>query len=218
MGSGTGPWDAEYRQRGRLWGGSPSLPRLPQSGRVLELGCGDGRTVAALVQAGCPVTAIDQSLRAAVLCRNACTDPTKAGILVADTLATPFRTGSFNAVLATHIAAHLPETGRAGLADEVLRLLAPGGCLYFRDFSVTDFRYGRGMETEAGTFLRKTGIATHYFTAGEVRNLFSALAAESLEEYRWEMRIRGTVHPRAEIVALFRKPGAPAAVNATNPF
>ncbi|OPX65060.1 MULTISPECIES: bifunctional 2-polyprenyl-6-hydroxyphenol methylase/3-demethylubiquinol 3-O-methyltransferase UbiG [unclassified Methanoregula] len=207
MESGTDPWDMEYRQRGRLWGGSPPpLPRLSQCSRVLELGCGDGRTTAALAQAGCPVTAIDISSRAAALCRSACTGLGQAEILVASTLAAPFRPGSFDVIMASHIAGHLPVPDRAYLADEVFRLLAPHGRLYFRDFSVSDFRYGRGTEIGPGTFLRKTGIATHYFTAGEVRNLFCGLDLLSLEEHRWEMRIRGIVHPRAEIAAVFRKP------------
>jgi len=207
MEKGTDPWDADYRQRGRLWGGSPPpLPLLPQSCRVLELGCGDGRTVSALVQAGCPVTAIDSSVCAAALCRNACTDRGHAEILAASTLATPFRSGSFDTIMASHIAGHLPDPDRAGLAHEVFRLLVPGGRLYFRDFSVNDFRYGQGTEIGSGTFLRKTGIATHYFTADEVRNLFPALVLLSLKEHQWEMRIRGIVHPRAEIVAEYEKP------------
>ena len=208
MERGTDPWDADYRQRGRLWGGCPPpLPLLPQSSRVLELGCGDGRTVSALVQAGCQVTAIDISSRAAELCRNACMDRGIAEVLVASTLAVPFRPGSFDTIMASHIAGHLPDSDRAGLADEVFRLLVPGGRLYFRDFSVSDFRYGRGTEIGSGTFLRKTGVATHYFTADEVRNLFRALELLSSDEHRWEMRIRGIVHPRAEIAAVFQKPG-----------
>jgi hypothetical protein len=78
--------------------------------------------------------------------------------------------------------------------------------LYFRDFSTRDFRYGRGLETEAGTFKRKSGIATHYFSREEVLTLFHNLAVQSLVEHQWEMRVRGIGLPRAEIVAEFKKP------------
>ena len=96
--------------------------------------------------------------------------------------------------------------GADRLAGEVTRLLAPGGTLYFRDFSVEDFRFGRGEQTEEGTFMRKNGIITHYFSGDEVRALFLRLTVTSLVQHRWEMRVRGTVFPRAEIVAEFSQP------------
>lgn len=201
------PWDVDYQRRGRLWGGSTShFPHLLPSFRILELGCGNGKNVLSLVQAGCSVTAIDSSAHAAILCRNTCTDPDHARILIADGRTTPFRNESFDVAIMSHITGHLSLAGRSQLAGEVLRLLLPGGAMYFRDFSTGDFRYGRGTETEPGTFTRKNGIATHYFTDDEVLSLFSGLAAISLEQHRWDMRIRGTVYPRAEIVAEFKKP------------
>ena len=40
-------WDSDYRRRGDLWGGAPvPLPDLPAAA-VLELGCGNGKTLAA---------------------------------------------------------------------------------------------------------------------------------------------------------------------------
>lgn len=200
------PWDVDYQRRGRLWGGSASfLPRLPGSFRILELGCGDGKTTASLVQTGCSVTAIDISPHAASLCRNTCPDPDRVGILVADIRNTPLRDQSFDVIMATHIAGHLLQGERRKLAGEVLRLLVFGGSVYFCDFSTGDFRYGRGVETEAGTFTRKNGIMTHYFTDEEVLTLFTGLAVQSLVQHRWEMRVRGMVLPRAEIVAEFKK-------------
>jgi SAM-dependent methyltransferase len=206
MNASLNPWDEDYQRRGRLWGGSASfLPRLPCSFRILELGCGDGKTAASLVQAGCSVTAIDLSPHAASLCRNTCTDPDRVGILIADSRQTPFRNESFDIVIASHITGHISIDGRRHLASEVLRLLIPGGTMYFRDFSTRDFRYGRGEETETGTFTRKNGITTHYFTNEEVMTLFSGLAVLSLVQHRWEMRVRGMNLPRAEIVAEFKK-------------
>lgn len=201
------PWDDDYLRRGRLWAGSVSyLPPLTDSSRTLELGCGDGKIVSSLVQKGCSVTAVDLSSHAALLCRNACRHPERASILVADARQLPLRDNSFDIIIASHITGHLSGAGRRHLAREVHRLLDPGGMLYFRDFSTRDFRYGQGEETEAGTFLRKNGIATHYFIVDEVQSLFSGLTVHSLAEHRWEMHIRGQVLPRAEIVAEFYKP------------
>lgn len=207
MNTSQNSWDNDYQRRGRLWGGSASpFPKLPCSPRVLELGCGDGKTAVSLVQGGCSVTAIDFSSHAASLCRNICMDADRVRILIADIRKTPFRNESFDIVIASHITGHLSIDGRRHLAREVLRLLAPAGTIYFRDFSTGDFRYGRGKETETGTFTRKNGIATHYFTDDEVLTLFSGLAVQSFIQHRWEMRVRGTVFFRAEIVAEFKKP------------
>lgn len=207
MHSDRNPWEDAYLRRGRLWcGRSISLSGLPHSSRILELGCGDGKTTGSLVRNGFTVTAVDFSPAAVSLCRNTCPDPDRATLLIADTKKTPFCTASFDVIIASHITAHLNGDGRRNLAGEVFRLLVPGGILYFRDFSTTDFRYGRGLETEAGTFTRKNGIATHYFTREEVLTLFHHLAVRSLVEHRWEMRVRGIVLPRAEIAAEFIKP------------
>jgi cyclopropane fatty-acyl-phospholipid synthase-like methyltransferase len=201
------PWDEDYHRRGQLWGGSASfIPGLFPSSRILELGCGNGKTVSSLVQAGCSVTAIDSSSHAAMLCRNTCTDPDYAMILVADSRTTPFRNESFDVIIASHITSHLSLAGRSQLAGEVRRLTPPGGTIHFRDFSTRDFRYGRGEEIEPGTFMRKTGISTHYFSDDEVLALFSGLTIISMEHHHWEMRIRGMVFPRVEIIAEFKKP------------
>ena len=206
MNASRNSWDNDYQRRGRLWGGSASLlPRLPCSLRILELGCGNGKNVAPLVQAGCFVTAIDFSPHAASLCRNTCTDPDRVNILIADARRTPFCNESFDIIIASHIIGHLSLSGRRPLASEVLRILAFSGTIYFRDFSTGDFRYGRGEETETGTFTRKNGIATHYFTENEVLTLFSGLAVQSCVQHRWEMRVRCMVFTRAEIVAEFKK-------------
>jgi len=200
------PWDNDYQRRGRIWGGSAhSFHGLTESSRVLELGCGNGKTVSSLVQKGYQVTAIDLSPHAAKLCRNACMDPDQLRIIIADCRKTPFRSKTFDTILASHITGHLSYEGRRDLAGEVLRLLVQGGRLYFCDFSRDDFRYGKGVKTETGTFVRNNGIATHYFTDAEVLDIFSGLAEESLHHRQWNLRVRGMMLPRAEIVAEFRK-------------
>jgi len=207
MAAEQNPWDDDYQRRGRLWGGSvPPLSCIPRSARILELGCGDGKTISSLVRDGYAVTAVDISSHAAALCRHTCRDPDQARILIADVQKTPFCNGSFDVVNASHVTGHLSLEGRRQMAGEVFRLLAPGGSLFFRDFSVEDFRFGRGEQTEDGTFMRKNGIMTHYFTEDEIRALFSRLTVMSLVHHHWEMRVRGTVFPRAEIVAELSRP------------
>ncbi|KDE56181.1 class I SAM-dependent methyltransferase [Methanoculleus sp. MH98A] len=199
------PWDEDYRRRGNLWGGAPApLPDLPADAAVLEVGCGNGKTLAALARRSPRVTAVDISSEAVALARRR-PGTAEIGLAVADARHLPFRPGAFDAVFLVHVAGHLPEQGRKALASEAVRVLGPGGTLFFRGFSVEDMRAGKGTETEPWTFRRGEGIITHYFTEAETAELFAPLAAVSVRTHRWPMRIRGQDLPRAEVEGVFRR-------------
>lgn len=200
-------WDADYRLKGRLYGGSPHpLPPLPTGARVLELGCGNGKSLSAMMHRGWLVTAIDFSPKAVLLARAISLQGTGADVAVADVRAIPFRDRSFDAVIACHVLGHSEHSDRGRMARECCRVIRPGGQLWFRDFSTRDFRAGSGRETEPGTWIRGNGIRTHYFTETEVAGLFSGLATVSLQQEGWALRVRGRDHQRSEVVAIFRKP------------
>jgi SAM-dependent methyltransferase len=197
-------WERDYLQRGRLWGGAAcDLPAIPPGSRVLELGCGNGKTYTSLSGRDVSVVGLDLSPAAVALCRRAAGEG--APLLVADARTLPFRDGSFDAVCAFHVTGHLMAAGRGAVASEVARVLKEGGKFYFRDFSDRDMRYGKGTEVEAGTFLRGEGILTHYFSESDVCTLFSALGRRALEVCTWSLRVRGRDLPRAEVVAIFEK-------------
>lgn len=200
-------WDEDYRRRGNLWGGAPAaLPGIDAGAAVLELGCGNGKTLSALARRSSFTTAIDISPHAVALARR---HSEMAGVcfVVADARHLPFRPESFDAVFLIHIVGHLPISGRKALAAEVCRVLTPGGRTFFRGFSVEDMRAGKGAETEQWTFRRDNGINTHYFTEDEVRDLFMPLAPARILTHRWSMRVRGRDLPRAEVEAVFEKTG-----------
>ncbi|MBP1928443.1 SAM-dependent methyltransferase [Methanolinea mesophila] len=253
-------WDTGYRTRGRVWGGSPGLvPELPAEGRILELGCGDGKTLSFLVaapaisQADTPVSTTappseypelgqDRELRAPAgelprspllkgdqipvtmvsngnpveivgadfsrealrLCRARSTFRS-VRFVAADARCLPFRDGIFSLVLMLHVAGHVTKRGREAVAREASRVLTPEGELYFAGFARGDMREGKGPEIEPHTFRRNDGTITHYFTEDEVRELFSSLDPVRVETRKWELRVRGLSHPRAEINAYFKK-------------
>ena len=200
------PWDADYARKGRLFGGAPHpVPRLPAGSRVLELGCGNGKSLSAMVYRDWVVTALDLSPKAAHLARTHARQGTGADVAVADARVIPFCDRSFDAVVACHILGHGNTGSRTRIAREICRVLTPGGQLRFCDFSTRDFRFGSGRETEPGTFLRGNAITTHYFTETEVRDLFPNLALQSLRQDEWVLRVRGKDYLRSEISALFRK-------------
>jgi ubiquinone/menaquinone biosynthesis C-methylase UbiE len=195
-------WDKDYARRGRLWGGAVlDLPALPEGSFVLELGCGDGKTLSAL-SGGWSVVGLDVSPQALRLAGRARTD---ANLILADAGCLPLREKSFDAVFAFHVAGHLLAADRQALAAEAARVLVPGGRLFFRDFCDQDMRAGQGEEVEAGTFQRGSGILTHYFNENEVVELFSQLRSVSISTHCWKMRVKGEDHLRAEVEAVFLK-------------
>jgi ubiquinone/menaquinone biosynthesis C-methylase UbiE len=195
-------WDKDYARRGRLWGGAVlDLPVIPEGSSILELGCGDGKTLCAL-PGGWSVVGLDVSPQALLLSRRARAD---ANLILADAGCLPLQEKSFDAVFAFHVCGHLLAADRQALAAEAVRVLVPGGRLFFRDFCDQDMRSGQGEEVEPGTFRRGCGILTHYFTEDEVKVLFSQLRPLTIGTHCWKMRVKGVDHLRAEVVAVFIK-------------
>lgn len=168
------PWDREYAKRGRLWRGSADLGAiarfLDSVGRVLELGCGDGKLLRPLATSGRSVVGVDLSRHALRLARTETSFP----LVQADARRLPFCDGAFDAVTARYLLGALPEPDRREAAREMVRVTKPSGTLLLEDFSVGDFRFGKGRAVEPGTFERNQGILTHYFDAGEHCALFPA--------------------------------------------
>ena len=197
-------WDRDYARRGRVWGGSvKDLPALPDGSLVLEMGCGDGKTLS-IMPASWRIAAVDISFQALLLARRARPD---ACLLLADGCRLPLQSEWFDAVFAFHVAGHLFQAERLSLGKEAARVLRPGGRLFFRDFSREDMRMGQGEEVEEATFRRGSGIITHYFSEGEVAAMFSGLEMDLIRTQRWSMRIRGEKLLRSEVEAVLVKSG-----------
>jgi len=198
-------WNQNYIQKGKLWAGTTrDLPSAGHGRMALEPGCGNGKTLAGLHTHGWEVTGLDSSSQAITLCRTSLPEADRIRLVVADTRTLPFRDESFDLILLIHVLGHMTRSGREQTVQECTRILKQSGSILFRDFSLRDFRFGKGSEIEAGSFQRGTGILTHYFSEDEVRDLFP-LAAQSISPTRWSMRVRGTAYEREEIDAVFRK-------------
>jgi ubiquinone/menaquinone biosynthesis C-methylase UbiE len=199
-------WDDDYTRRGMLWSGvTHDLPDLPDRSHILELGCGNGKAVNAMIYRGWNVTAIDFSSTAVALCRQVIRNPSDSLIMVADARRSPFKNAVFDAVFATHIIGHMQEPDRRSTAGEVTRVLRTAGMVFFCEFSVHDFRFGKGCEIEEATFRRGNNIITHYFSEQEVLDLFSGLTPVSIDTREWPMRVRGCSLVRSEITAIFTR-------------
>jgi 2-polyprenyl-6-hydroxyphenyl methylase/3-demethylubiquinone-9 3-methyltransferase len=93
--------------------------------RVLDVGCGDGRLVGELAQAGVCVTGADPSRIAIERARAAVPSVPFEQIGAAGRL--PFDDGRFDKVTCVHVLQHVDDTQQ--LMSEMRRVLRPGGLL-----------------------------------------------------------------------------------------
>ncbi|MFC7098953.1 class I SAM-dependent methyltransferase [Halobaculum marinum] len=119
------------RERGLFEREAHAVDRhFPAGGRVLDLGCGAGRTTVPLVDRGFDVVAVDLSEPMMRATGRAGVD---ADLVVADAAALPFDADTFDAVLFSYngIDELRPATARAAAIAEVARVLVPGGTFAF---------------------------------------------------------------------------------------
>jgi len=203
MNSDLSAWNVEYVSQGRLWAGSVrDLPDLPSESLILELGCGNGKTLSAISQRPRKAIAMDISSMAIRLCKSA--NP-EIPLVLGDASILPFRNNAFDAVFAFHISGHLLKKSRESLAKEATRVLRTDGRLFFREFELNDMRTGKGEEVEPYTYRRGRGIITHYFSDDEAVDLFPDLKPDTVQIRRWKLHIKGENLCRSEIEAVFSK-------------
>lgn len=165
----------------------------PGDTRVLEVGCGAGANIWFLAREGYQVAGIDGSEKAVDLARKRLEEECVPGIaeradLRQGNFATlPWTHETFDAVVDIEaIYANTMATIRATIT-EVHRVLKPRGYFFGKMFSTQTSGHQTGEEIELNTSLNPTvgGCAgfglSHFFTEGELRELFSEFSAFDLD-------------------------------------
>lgn len=108
--------------------------RIRSGMRVLDVGCGAGRNLPALLAAGCEVSGIDHQAQAIAAARELFDSPQdQARMVVADIEDMPFAPASFDVVIVNAVLHFAPETTAFHRwADACWRQLAPGGLFLAR--------------------------------------------------------------------------------------
>ncbi|MGI6472487.1 MAG: class I SAM-dependent methyltransferase [Candidatus Methanomethylophilaceae archaeon] len=133
-------WDDFYRKQPRAWRGFKEVPNLglPKNSKVLDTGCGNGKTCSCLIGLDFDVTGIDFSSCAIKSCSEIYGD--KAVFVTGDCLDLPFSDSVFDGVYAVHITENFDDGGVRRFSSECFRVLKPGGKLFVRSFSPEDMR------------------------------------------------------------------------------
>ena len=200
-------WERQYQISGNIWAGIVDLPKLPAGTRVLEAGCGNGKTLLAMQGKGLDIFAFDFSRTAAALAKKNLTARMSGEVLVGDASRLMFAAETFDVIFARHIIGHSLKETRDAIVAEFNRVLKTGGVLYFTEFEAADMKACGDIVSEPRTYMKKNGIMTHFFTEDEVRELFCDIGFEcvSLQTHGWDLKVRGVRYPRAEVNGIFRK-------------
>ncbi|EQD61964.1 Methyltransferase type 11 domain protein [mine drainage metagenome] len=176
--------------------------------RILDFGCGAGRHSIYLAEHGFDVHGFDRSEMAIELamCRAA-QSGMKMDLRVHDMLdPLPYPNGYFDAVMCIRTFYHERLSQLTKLSKEVSRMLKHNGYILIIGATkghLEDFKRNGSIykEIEPGTYETLNtawkGMVHHYFTAGELRTMFSGY---SIEELRFRKRV---------FIFLARKDGGP---------
>jgi SAM-dependent methyltransferase len=199
-------WDRFYRRHEAPWRGErPIADILPWlgPGLVLELGCGNGKTLKPLLAAGIDAVGIDLSWN--ILSRM----PNRRALFLGDAADLPFADATFAAVLDIHCTGHLLGRGRRRAAEEAWRVLTPGGALIVERLGPGDLRASQGVavEGEAGVRAVADGRTTHFADAARLRAEFEpagfAVLAEDVDGR--DILHRGQAVRRESVRVVFEK-------------
>ena len=171
-------WEKLYSKRGLQYGGSGDIGLLNEvlkPGMIaLDAGCGDGKSTEVLSKK-CEVVGCDFSKEALASLRLQRDPGHSIDLVECNLISLPFEPEKFDAIACVHALSHLVQKDRQKASKELARVLKPGGYMMVEVFGSGDLRYGEGSETEPSTFVRGSGIMTHYFEEGEVPDLLSSL-------------------------------------------
>ena len=148
--------------------------------QVLDLGCGNGRHAIYFAREGFRASGIDVSAQAIEWARNwANREGLNVDFRVGEIDQLPYGDGTFDAAVSHGVLDHVPMKTARAAAEEVKRVLKPGGIFYCDLRCADDFEYGTGEQVEPNTFVvnagYEQGLVQHFFTEEDARQLFDGL-------------------------------------------
>ncbi|KGG14731.1 MULTISPECIES: methyltransferase domain-containing protein [unclassified Prochlorococcus] len=132
------------------WSG---LDKLPKGSRILDIGCGIGGSARILAKDyGFEVVAITVSLEQVKRANELTPDNLLCDFQLMDALDLDFEDGTFDGIWSVEAGAHIAD--KQLYADEMLRVLRPGGVLAVADWNRRDFKKG-GLNLIEGFIMKQ---------------------------------------------------------------
>ena len=196
-------WDSFYRMNDRPWRGVSEIRDMdfPAGSMVLEIGCGNGKTSAALRRMDLKVISMDFSEAAIGMCRE--NDP-DGDYVCADVTDLPFENDHFDGAFAFHVLEHLTPEEMQLAVNEIRRVLKDGSAFYVKAFSTDDMRSMKGTKVDDTTVIRGNGIRYHYFTEQTLIDALKDMECVSIVIVNEPTRF-GTVRSRLESKFIIHK-------------
>lgn len=163
--------------------------RLDQRARILDYGCGYGRTLAELARAGYQrIVGMDFSQAMLARCRL---EVAGVGLIRNDGRTLPFRNDSLDAALLFATLTCIPQNeAQRALIAEIERVLRPSGLLYISDLLLNeDERNRQRYERDAdlygvyGIFRLPEGVVVRHHSREWIRDLTGSFAELSYEPF-----------------------------------
>ena len=179
-------WDEFYSKNRTAWRGNTTVP-IRVTGKALDLGCGNGKTVSTLIDGGFEVTGIDFSETAIQQCRERFP---RAEFVVGSIDKLPFPDSTFDFVTAVHVLEHLDDAQLSTTVGEVSRVLKDGGFVFIRSFTGRDMRSEKRSDSD---------IFYRFYEVEDIVDAFKGFSVVSAELKEERTRF-GTLRSRAEVL------------------
>jgi ubiquinone/menaquinone biosynthesis C-methylase UbiE len=157
---------------------------------VLDLGCGVGRHCVYLSENGFDVVGLDVSRSALSTAKEWIQEKrlTNVSFILGNMTDLPLGDCRFDAVISVSVMHHAMKEQTTKAVDEIHRVLRGNGLFLTNLVSVEDYRYGRGEEVEADTFMVLEDFEDgrfeelhHFFTREDVLQLLAQFTTIEVE-------------------------------------
>lgn len=193
-------WEKAYQEQseGPLWQEDP-IPVIPGAVEelrkrkvrtVVDLGCGDGRNLAALVDAGFNALGVDIAPTGLAHARRVIQQ--RSFLLRADATELPLIDASVDAVTCFDVFGQIQDPSH--LIAEARRIVAADGLFVTNAFTLQDDTYGEGEEIARHTFAYKDTLF-RFYEESELRDLFTDWNVLELRRVSWDDPPHGDFRP-----------------------
>lgn len=155
--------------------------RDPGRTTLLDMGCGAGRHLALIEQAGYRGVGMDYSLEGLRHAADVLQQAIAPSRLAQSRMqALPFRSDTFDGAISYGVLYYSDAEGYRAAVGELRRVLKAGAKLLVVTRTTRDFRHGRGNQVEPHTFVaddnatNERGMPIHFLTRGDVDEMFKS--------------------------------------------